>query len=369
MKITAIMPVRNEAWVLGLSARALLLFCDELIIFNHFSSDRTLDILHEIQGEDKRLVYFTGTDPVWKEMEHRQRLLQSARERGATHIVTIDADEMVCANMVHEMREVVLNMPPGRILQLPWIQLRGGIDRYISTGMWANNRASTAFPDRPDLHWAAQNGYDHHHRHPMGTAPLAPWQGLMWKNCGLMHLQMMSERRLLAKHAWYKMMERIRWPEKPVKTIDDMYSLTVRECQSASTSAAPESWWEPYFPLMKHLDLDAEPWQIAEVKRLWAEHGAAKFAGLDLYGVIEHEKQIPDATRQDTKLIYSTRSDITLSDNTRLCIQQQQHSNQSTGRSINRALQFPRRGPSGRRQINTSRPRGASAGIISPTGR
>ncbi len=82
------------------------------------------------------------------------------------------------------------------------------------------------------------------------------------------------------------MMERIRWPEKPVKTIDDMYSLTVRECRSASTSAAPEPWWEPYFPLLKHLDLNAEPWQEAEVRRMWAEHGAEKFRGLDLYGVI-----------------------------------------------------------------------------------
>jgi hypothetical protein len=36
---------------------------------------------------------------------------------------------------------------------------------------------------------------------------------------------------------------------------------------------------------MKYLDVDAEPWQEAEVRRLVAEHGRETFAGLDLFGV------------------------------------------------------------------------------------
>ena len=174
-KITAILPVRNEDWVIGLSIRALLLWCDEVIAFNHRSDDRTLDILHEIQGEDPRLIYFSGTDPTWHEMKDRQRLLECARERKATHIVTIDADEVVTGTLLSSMREVVLGTPTGRILQLPWLQLRGSICRFITGGIWSNNRASTAFADRPEWHWETQNGgYDHHHRHPMGL-PMVPW--------------------------------------------------------------------------------------------------------------------------------------------------------------------------------------------------
>jgi len=36
---------------------------------------------------------------------------------------------------------------------------------------------------------------------------------------------------------------------------------------------------------MQHLDADAEPWQAKQVREVVAEHGAARLAGLDLFGV------------------------------------------------------------------------------------
>jgi glycosyltransferase involved in cell wall biosynthesis len=51
MKIVTIMPVRNEAWCLGLTARAALMWCDELVILDHASTDRTAEIASEIAGE------------------------------------------------------------------------------------------------------------------------------------------------------------------------------------------------------------------------------------------------------------------------------------------------------------------------------
>ena len=49
---------------------------------------------------------------------------------------------------------------------------------------------------------------------------------------------------------------------------------------------APADWWAGYEHLMQYLDVDAEPWQEAEVRWLIKEHGPAKFAGLDLFGVV-----------------------------------------------------------------------------------
>jgi hypothetical protein len=37
---------------------------------------------------------------------------------------------------------------------------------------------------------------------------------------------------------------------------------------------------------MQHLHLDAEPWQEAECRKLIEQHGRAKFAGMDLFGVV-----------------------------------------------------------------------------------
>ena len=98
-----------------------------------------------------------------------------------------------------------------------------------------------------------------------------------------MHLQFAAERRLRAKQALYKINEILRWPERrTVAEVNAMYDQTTTPA-APEFGPAPESWWYGLGHLRSLIDLDAEPWQEAEVKRLVAEHGA--FAGLDLYGV------------------------------------------------------------------------------------
>src|SRR6185436_15991943 len=123
MKIVAIMPARNEDWVLGLSARALLRWVDKLVILDHCSTDesRQLEWGLAIDYDPEQVSVMFENDPTWEEMRHRQRLLEYARHSEATHIVTIDADEVVSANLVPHMRDIVADIPPGHVLQLPWI--------------------------------------------------------------------------------------------------------------------------------------------------------------------------------------------------------------------------------------------------------
>ena len=54
-----------------------------------------------------------------------------------------------------------------------------------------------------------------------------------------MHLWGVSEKRLVAKHALYKLTERIRWPEKPVEEIDQMYSWAIH---GAANYGTPATW-------------------------------------------------------------------------------------------------------------------------------
>jgi hypothetical protein len=117
---------------------------------------------------------------------------------------------------------------------------------------------------------------------------LQPYRPVQQGQGGILHLWGASERRLIAKHAWYKITERLRWPNKDVGDIDRMYSLAVRPIPSEEPwtfTDVPEAWWAPYQHWMHHLDLDAEPWQIQECRRLYQEHSAETFAGLDLFGV------------------------------------------------------------------------------------
>jgi hypothetical protein len=294
-KIVALMPARNEAWVLGLTLRALLRWVDLVIVLDHRSTDKSSTILQDIVcSEDCPVVILTEAKPVWEEMRHRQRLLDEARRFGATHIVMVDADEILTGNLVAGMRARVLACPPGTVMQIPWIQLRGSISEHHSVGQWAEQDVSMAFVDHPELGWAARDGYDFHHRHPMGREVI-PYQPLGpafigRRMGGLMHLQMVSDRRLRTKQALYVMQETVRWPGRMTpRQLNEMYGPTVYGGQRSDLKAlAPvrPEWWAGYEDLMQYLDVDAEPWQAAECHRLMQEHGKQTFAGLDLFGVV-----------------------------------------------------------------------------------
>lgn len=304
MKLIATMPVRNEAWVVGLSARVALMWCDELVILNHASHDGTVEILADLQHEFVGRVHLISVpESQWDEMQHRQFMLELARAKGATHIAIVDADEILTGNLVafepypwekggHPW--IGLTAEYGEIVQLPLYNMRCAVDRYHVNGVWGQRIASVSFEDDPRLHWwqaFREQEYQHHQREPRGMA-LVPYKPMTQGRGGVMHLWGASERRLIAKHALYKMRDWLEHPELGLRKIDFDYSQAVYGRPPHDVPAdwqfkkAPESWWAPYSHLMKYLDVKAEPWQEAECQRLYMKHGAETFAGLDLFGVL-----------------------------------------------------------------------------------
>jgi hypothetical protein len=316
MKLICTMPVRNEDWCLGLTARAALMWCDELILWFHACNDNSEDIGQAVAREHPARVIMDGAyDPTWAEMTHRNTMLECARERGATHIAMVDADEILTGNLLDEdaasSPATVFGLASGTkrpskiralielhcergILNLPWLALARDPMRYISgPSYWGERQnVTTAFKDRPDYHWAARDGYDFHQRPPMSAQPKYFLQPIKAPDGGLMHLQFLSERRLRVKQCLYKLTEVLRWPGRSsVAVLNEMYGHAVYDSNPAArgvtTAAVPAEWWAPYDDLAdQFLCLDhTEPWQEAEVKRLLAEHGREKFAGLDLFGL------------------------------------------------------------------------------------
>lgn len=283
MNLVAIMPARNEGWVLGLSARAVLMWCDSLVILDHASTDDTADVIAQVSQEHPGRVFeMRESQTEWREMHHRQELLDCARMIGATHVAPVDADEVLSANLIDEIRGRIEALAPGTFCGIPMKNLHRSINRYRADNSPFGSQAGTmlAFADAPHLGWKPRNGYDHHQRSPHGSR-----MGQMIRcEGGLLHLQFASWRRLLAKHAAYKVMERCKYPSKSVHQIEQTYSLAPNE-KGLQLADVPTAWVDRYEHLMQYLDLDREPWHAAEVARLVAEHGAQHFNGLNLYGV------------------------------------------------------------------------------------
>lgn len=297
MKLVGGMLARNEGYVLGMTARACMSWLDHLVILDHASTDNTISIAVTIAKEfPGRVTVLTEDDPVWHEMKYRQRMLDEARSVGCTHFATVDADEILTANLRPEIRSIVERTPAGSILEPPWVCLARGIDRYYAGGIWYFNWASMSFRDAPELHWCARNGYDFHHRRPMGRSftshrPISQSHVPDAHQGGLMHLQFVNERRLKAKQYLYQLTERLRWPKREhVDVVRQRYQPAVHSSdpRKMATAACPREWWEGYEDLMQYFRPDSEPWQMAEIGRILSEYPGVQ-SGLDDFGLIDTE--------------------------------------------------------------------------------
>lgn len=282
-KIIGLLCVRNESWILNVSARAALNYCDELVIVDHASTDETERIVHDLNGEYPwRIQYSRWHDPEWKEMEIRQHSLELGRKFRGTHFVMVDADEVLTANLLPQIGDWIKGLKPGEVLDLPMIPMRD-LDHYQDDdSVWSRAFISTAFADAPNLTWKPSiDGYQHHHRLPYGTNPKVV-KPLAWMSKGgVMHLQFANERRLLAKHILYAMNDHLRWPgRETVQELNWKYGQALQPPRNLT--AADPSWWAPYDK--SKIKLDGIPWQEFEIRRLVKEHGIEKFAGLDFRG-------------------------------------------------------------------------------------
>lgn len=287
MKLVGTMVARNERWVLGVSLRAALMVVDEMILLDHASTDGTADLVARIADEHPGRVHFLSEEnPVWHERTIRQRLVDAARNLGATHWITLDADEVLTGNLVPSLRGHFESLEPGEALRLPWLALWRSLHHYRDD----EDRLSKVvrhlgYRDAPSLRCSERtDGYDIHCRELVGTSGERQPAASLAEG-GVFHLAFASQRRHLSKLAWYKMIETLRfsWRFTP-EQLNDRYDRFLNE-QGLRTTPVDPAWWAPYSPWLAELDLEADGWHGGECRRLWAEHGPDRFAGLELWGI------------------------------------------------------------------------------------
>lgn len=307
MRLTGLMICRNEDWILGMSLRACMMWLDQVVVVDHSSSDGTMKIINDVTGdypfrvhysrwEDKKTIKLANAfdgeirdvqvhdpDAPWDEMTVRQHSLLLGRKFGGTHFVIVDADEVLTGNLLTTIRAQIAALEPGRCLDVPMLAMRTA-DRYQDDDTdWSKAWLTLAFADRPDLTWApAADGYHHHHRTPHGAYSPA-FRYLMNKHeGGVMHFQFAAQRRLLAKHVLYRMVDHLRWPgRESVEQLNKKYDNALRPPKSLRQ--VPTEFLAYYDT--GRLKLDGWPYQEAEVRKLIDRHGVEAFAGLDLKGM------------------------------------------------------------------------------------
>lgn len=303
MKLVGVMVVRSEDWVLGCSLPAALKWCDEVILVDHASSDRTYEIYLKVSGENPRRVHYSRWEPTkkqelwspsegknvvadvvdsdapWDEMAMREHSLQVARKHNATHIAIIDADEILTANLLDRIRGQFDTLAPGMQLDVPMLAMRT-LDQYEDANtVWSRAWLTLGFSDAPNLTWKpSADGYQHHHRSPYGIT--ADRRFLTDKReGGVFHLQFANRRRLIAKHWLYAYTDLIRWPNRETPAeLSFKYSQALSD--QATRTAVPAEWWYGYN--RSQIKLSGLPWQELKLSELIRECGEESFKGITL---------------------------------------------------------------------------------------
>ena len=86
MKLVCLMPCRNEDWIIGLSARAALMWCDHLVVLDHASTDDTQAIIYDLMGEYPGRIIYERVEGEWLEIAGmglvRKEILENSRTGG-----------------------------------------------------------------------------------------------------------------------------------------------------------------------------------------------------------------------------------------------------------------------------------------------
>jgi hypothetical protein len=286
MQLTGMTLCRNEERFIGYTGRVALQWCDHWIVLLHACHDKSQRIVERIWDEfpNRVTILIASTSDRWDEMTHRQWMLEQARTLGSTHIALIDADEMLTGSGLPYIRQATEQLAPGQFLRVPMRNLCDSMQTYRNEkSVWGQATTVVTFANRSDLHWSPRDGYHYHHRHPHNSV-----EGNHITSAEVLHLQMVSRFHLTAKHVWYQMMERDRYPDLPVAEIATKYSQAP-DRNGIELASCPEEWFAPYKVFEEYLlplgDSGKSNWHIDECRRLMKKHNKAYFDGLNFFEI------------------------------------------------------------------------------------
>ncbi len=133
VRIAGILKVHNEGGRVLRTVRAMLAFCDDVVVWDHASDDGALDEVEAGLGADRaRVEIHRSAAADFHEQTIYDGLFRFARARGATHLCHFDADEILETQFpVERLRHVAARLQPGEVASVQLLQLVGTEGAYL----------------------------------------------------------------------------------------------------------------------------------------------------------------------------------------------------------------------------------------------
>jgi len=125
MRLAAVGMVRNEADIIESFVRHTLRFVDELRLVDHLSTDRTLEILKQLQAEGLPLIVTRHSENARVQDILTTRLAREAFAAKAEWVFPLDCDEFIDAPGPEALRDALAGAQNGdaQIAWWPWISM------------------------------------------------------------------------------------------------------------------------------------------------------------------------------------------------------------------------------------------------------
>ncbi len=297
MKLIALLPVKNEEWILPAYLSTVVPVVDEIVALDDGSSDASVHLLREAGAHVRASGAVAKSG--WPENSIRSSLLTIGRERGGTHFLCLDADEALTCPAVKCIRSEIAELAPGQKLAMQWLALWK--DPFVyrdDSSVWSNNFKDFAFADSPDLITNPRSEREFGVYRTHGANVAKDWRRMPVGSGAVLHFQFVPWQRFQAKQAWYRCAELIASPDG-ARRINRMYAPTLDD-SNAVTTALPSEWHDG-ISIADRLNELGPAWQLAETLKLFDEHGSEYFEPVEIWQVPElRERFVADVGRQPT---------------------------------------------------------------------
>jgi glycosyltransferase involved in cell wall biosynthesis len=282
MKITALLPVRNESWILPTYLSSVKPLADEIIAINDRSTDKTKQILKSAGA-----IVFENHEVLksgWAEHSIRQKLLVLGRKRGGTHFICLDADEAFSSSFIKHGREIIKKLQPGQKVVMRWPFLWKSPYFFMddARSLFTNVYKDFIFCDQPGLKY--DYAFMHVGRTPGENTSLIK---LDENDDVCFHFAYVDFKNAILQQAWLRCSDLIQNPKDHIK-INNRYYLPAGG--DLKVSVVPKEWLE-VLTLPQNPDGLPSSWHLAATLRFFDTYGIEFFEPLEIWNIDELRKE------------------------------------------------------------------------------
>ena len=215
INLIGIMRVKNEGHCIGEAIKCLYKHVDEIVVYDDKSNDDTVEVINRLSANGIKISVETANTWIFNESLIHQKLFDVCRKKQATHILQLDADEILSGNFLTEsgslIREIASRMNKGDCLALPWTNITSqdaDIAEYIDSMDFFHRSPSRRVQSMKDIMYCddGKTNFSELHSIHVNTVPEGYKQRfiVLDKDLSLFHLEQLNMTNFLMKKDWYK---------------------------------------------------------------------------------------------------------------------------------------------------------------------